>query len=174
MIKFRYFIIITSIFSILLGLIYKSNIAVAWSYLGFDYEFNQFKLILGICIYIPLFYLIYNIYKRNNFTFIICLLFFWFSTIPQIIFYCFNENSTLIPIIGNIFYYVFNLIFASKYIRFNDQKEQININFNILTNILVIVGFVIFLSTKILSSTINSISLLNNQILFNLVFFRQS
>lgn len=121
-INFFFFFLCLSTICTLVSYIYITNISDTYSYLGYDYYYNQERIQEGIFTFVTFSFLLFLIYKRNDFVFSLSLLFFVFSTIPTIVFYSLSK-SLYLPIFGHFSFFIFNYLLSNT--NLGIKKKQI-------------------------------------------------
>lgn len=143
--KFRYFAIVLSAILGCLYYLYRYNINENYSYLGYTFSYNPDKLLISTFCFFAFLFLLKGIYKKDDFTFTLVLIFFIFSTLPYLIFYCFT-NAYFLPLLGHFSFIFFNYLLSGKKIKISKIKlpEREKVVFIVL---ILIIGLGVFFST---------------------------
>jgi len=120
--KFSFFGLVLSLIYVAVSYLYKSNITVLYSYLGYNFEFNLEKILISIVTFLIFIIILNKLYLSNDFVFALSIMFFIFSTIPTLVYYGMSDGLYL-PIVGHLSFYSFNYILST----FNLKVTRVNV-----------------------------------------------
>ncbi len=143
--KFRYFLYVFSLITVCLCFLYQNSIATYYSSLGYELVYNSEKIIISSICYVAFMFLLSGIYKKDEFIFTLVLIFFIFSTLPYLIYYCFSKAHFL-PLVGHFSFIIFNYINSRKKMIIPKSLFPEREKFTLIL-LMIVIGFSVFFLT---------------------------